>query len=310
MALRPWNVFKKTYYVSHAGGASLPVASQLSLARARLQTEEAGAGGIGGSFVGRLGLLLPPAAAMWLLLLAARWRYQDPEKMRALDASSSVGGSVLRDFLGWRVAAHLGPYQVPNLVRARLHQEPLQTLRQPLLLDHERSRALARLEQLSQRRLAAQSLAPLGGLEPLFLDALALPGPARGTAPGSTESHRAAALRVVLDVVGALPPEGREVPPWVLSGLVAAGGEPWGTAQGQELQATLLCQLLRSAANCRAAAALPEVLAYLSQPGMKRKEETWWPVKAYLLSGETPDLLRRGLRLVARECPDAVVVQG
>jgi len=65
-------------------------------------------------------------------------------------------------------------------------------------------------------------------------------------------------------------------------------------------------QLLRTPSNAAAAAKLPEVCQYLSSPGFKRKEDTAWPIKAYLLSGENPDLLRKGARLVSKQCPGAV----
>jgi len=51
---------------------------------------------------------------------------------------------------------------------------------------------------------------------------------------------------------------------------------------------------------------LPEVRRYLQQPGIKVKEDTFWPLKAYLLSGETPDLIRRAARLVSRQCPNTL----
>merc|ERR1712224_1026907 len=90
--------------------------------------------------------------------------------------------------------------------------------------------------------------------------------------------------------------------------IVEAAGPPWDAGpQGEELRAVLLLLLMQTPSNCQAAAALPDVCLYLRQPGFKRKEDTFWPVKAYLLSGETPDLIRKISRLVARQCPDADV---
>mmetsp|Transcript_40496 Transcript_40496/g.81659 ORF Transcript_40496/g.81659 Transcript_40496/m.81659 type:complete len:453 (-) Transcript_40496:102-1460(-) len=321
MGLRPWNVFKKTLYISHAKGAAaaVPLTTKLSLARAKVQSEELG--GQGASYGERLALLLPVSFGTWLLLLATWWRYGDAERLRALERRP--GGAVLLDLLGWRAVAHLGPFQVPNFVRARLHEEPLRLLREPLLLDHERVRALSRLEQLTQRRHAVARLPPpaeassgvycsnaLQGIEPLLAEAFAAPLDAFGKATdGQSASQKAAVVRIILDVVAATAPEERAVPAWVLSGLVSARGDPWDAGpQGEELRITLLCQLLRTPANCEAAASVPLVVSFLQQAGMKRKEDTVWPLKAYLLSGETPDLLRRGARLVARQCPGTLEV--
>lgn len=49
---------------------------------------------------------------------------------------------------------------------------------------------------------------------------------------------------------------------------------------GEELRATVLLQLLRTPSNASAAGKLPEVCDYLARPGLKRKEDTVWPLKA------------------------------
>lgn len=320
MALWPWNIFRKTLYIANAGSAALgvPLTTKLSLVRARIKSE---AHADPTSQAQLLRLFLPTSIAAWLLLLAAWRHYSDAERLRALE--SKPGGAVLLDLLGWRVVAHLGPYQIPNLVHAQLYEEPLRLLRQSLLLDYERARALGRLEQLSQRRLAAAAFRPPPGaadvqsygcasmqaLEPLLLEAFMPSKDVNEFAANSTSTHQEAVARVIFDVVAATPPEDRSVPACILHGLVLAQGPPWGAGpQGEELRATLLCQLLRAPANCQNAASLPEVCHYLEQPGMKRKEDTLWPIKSYLLSGETPDLIRRGARLVNRQCPGAVEV--
>lgn len=319
MALRPWNVFKKTLYATHAEGANLSITARVGLARARLQADESSGAS---DFGWRLSLLLPPSVAAWLLLLVARWRYSDIERLRKLE--KEPGGAMLLDVLGSRVVSHLGPYQIPNLAQARLHEEPLRVLREPLLLDHERSRALSRLEQLTYRRQGAVSLAPVGeasgnnaplqALEPLLLDMFQPSASAEASrsnpmAAAAATSHKATALRLLFDVVVALAPEDREVPPWVLDGLVAATGPPWDDGpRGEELRAMLLVLLLGSPANSQAAADLPGVCTYLQSPGMKTRDDTLWPFKSYLLSGETPDLLRRGARLVAKQRPGSIEV--
>jgi len=202
---------------------------------------------------------------------------------------------MLLDLLAWRVTAHLGPYQVPNFTNAKMHEPPLEMLKESVLLDHERARALNRLGQLTQRRVAALSLAAIGeessqgsalrAIETLLFEAFYEDDASAMKAPGtSTDSHRAAAAKIILDVVAACPPEERTVPAWVLSGLVAAKGIPWEDGvQGAELRSTLLLQLLRTDSNALAAGRLPEVCKYLSQPGFKMKEDTVWPLKAYLL---------------------------
>jgi hypothetical protein len=220
------------------------------------------------------------------------------------------------DVLSSRIAAHLGPYQVPNLVTARMHEEPIRTLAEPLLLDHERTRALARLEQLSMRTLAAQRMTPLGeeggsslrALEPLFLDFLAgAPLDVADRALSASASHNTTALRIFFDVVCATPPEERTVDPQVLHGLVTARGQPWDSGpQAEEVRVALLLLLLQSPDNCRAAASLPELCAFVQQPGFKQKEDTFLPLKSYLLSGETPDLLRRCVRLINKHCPGTI----
>lgn len=230
---------------------------------------------------------------------------------------------MLLDFLGWRVVAHLGPYQMPNFVRAKVYEVPLRRLSEPLLLDYERATALGRVEQMSQRHFAALALTqgaahdmhPMCVLEPIFLElfsplaADAFTLDSASSAPASAVSHKAAAARIVFDVVGALPVEERTVPPWVLSGLVSTRGAPWDEGpQGEELRATLSAQLLASSTNCQIAADLPEVCNYVQQLGFKDKEDTMWPLKAYLLSGETPDLIRRSALLISRQCPNVVEV--
>jgi len=309
MGLRPWTIFKKTLYTPGSEGFRIPLTTSISLAsRARLQAEE---NGPQSTFTGRLALLLPSSAALWLFLLAARWRYSEPEKVRGLE--KRAGGAILLDFLGGRIAAHLGPFQVPNLAKARLHEEPLGVLCRPLLLDHERARALSRLEQLARWRCAVSLLtlpdepSPLRALEPAFVGALELQSQFGIGSSEISASQREQAGRIFFDVVCAMPPESRGVPPRFLDALVQAAGEPWSSgAQGEEIRAAMLVRLLEAPENCLAVRTLPEVLLYLRQPGMKRKEDTVWPLKAYLLSGETPDLLRRAARQVNKECPETI----
>uniref|UniRef100_A0A7S0AS16 Uncharacterized protein n=1 Tax=Pyrodinium bahamense TaxID=73915 RepID=A0A7S0AS16_9DINO len=177
---------------------------------------------------------------------------------------------------------------------------------------------------MTQRRAAVAGLAPpseasgemynnkaLQAIEPLLVEAFSeQPETLREAANSASASQQTAVARIILDVVAATLPDDRAVPPWVLSGVVSARGMPWDAGpQGEELRAALLCQLLRTPANCEAAASLPQVCRYLQQPGMKVKEDTVWPIKAYLLSGETPDLLRLGSRLVSRQCPNALEVR-
>ncbi|CAJ1393818.1 unnamed protein product [Effrenium voratum] len=306
-SLRPWNLFGKTAYkvstnaaASGVGPASSNLALQLSQARARRQAQEAGSSMP--PFQRNMTYLAGPFSMLWALLLAARWRYSDEDRLRELE--KQPGGAILLDVLAWRVAAHLGPYQIPNLCRAKMHEEPLRMLQEPVLLDSERMQALRRLGQLSQRRLAALSLAPpkaepgpgqpLRAIEPLLLDAFFQDSASATRSPGtSADSHK-----------------DRQVPSWTLSGLVKARGIPWQVGpQGEELRATLLLQLLRTPANAAAAAGQAEVCQYLAGPGFKKKEDTSLPLKAYLLSGETHDLLRRGAKMVVKQRPGAVEAQ-
>uniref|UniRef100_A0A7S1FCY5 Uncharacterized protein n=1 Tax=Noctiluca scintillans TaxID=2966 RepID=A0A7S1FCY5_NOCSC len=301
MALRPWNVFKTTVYVAKTTGGHVPVISRINRARTQVPFESASEDiSFGKVFVA----FALPSAVTWMLLCASWWRYSDPERLRAVEAKS--GGPVILNVLGWRVTSHLGPPQTPNLARASLHDRLLQSLPDPLLLDSERCHALSRLEQLSQRTLGASSLTGTGGLEvlePLFLELFSTE-----TADMRwTTSERETCLRILLNVVCATPCEKREVPGWVLSSLVSLRGEPFDSPLQEEVRATLLVLLLDAPANCKLAAELPEVLEYFSQ-GFKKKEDTLWPLKAYLLSGETTDLVRKGARLIARECPGAIAL--
>eukprot|EP00929_Paragymnodinium_shiwhaense_P101417 TRINITY_DN64515_c0_g1_i1.p1 TRINITY_DN64515_c0_g1~~TRINITY_DN64515_c0_g1_i1.p1 ORF type:complete len:501 (-),score=120.67 TRINITY_DN64515_c0_g1_i1:65-1519(-) len=351
--IRPWNIFKKTLYAGHgaeggAGSGSLQLPAQISLARARLRED---ADAEVSSFTANLTWLLPPAAALWLLLCAARWHGSDAERLKALEKKG--GGPILLDFLGCRLASHLGPYQLPNFVQARLYEEPLRRLREPLLLDHERSASLSRLEQMTQRRLAALQLTlpppeaaaaaaassgaagadlhpAVAAIEPLLRTIFAAPAKQDAGSSSSSQTgdqaaaaasameasmlgsstHRTVETRIVFDVLGALAPEERVVPSWVLSGLVQSTQSPWSYgARGDEVRANMLVQLLASSENCKRAVQLPEVCEYLQRIGTKVQEETNWPLKSYLLSGETPDLLRRGALLVCRQCPNALAVQ-
>ncbi|CAE7512511.1 unnamed protein product [Symbiodinium natans] len=268
-------------------------------------------------FLRNFAYLLGPFSAVWTLLWAARWRYRDADRLRDLELKP--GGAILLDLLAWRVTAHLGPYQVPNFAKAKMHEEPLKMLQDPVLLDYERMRALSRLGQLSQRRMAALSFSapgtdqgsPLVAIEPLLFDAFYEDPASVTNTPGtSSDTHKAAAAKIILDVVSACPSQDRSVPDWVLSGLVRARGIPWQVGpQGEELRATLLVQLLQTPRNAAAAGSLMEVRQYLGSSGIRRKEDTIWPLKAYLLSGETHDLLRKGARLVTKHCPGAVEPQ-
>merc|ERR1711879_1117222 len=47
-------------------------------------------------------------------------------------------------------------------------------------------------------------------------------------------------------------------------------------------------------------------MGYVKQTGTKRKADTIFPIRAYLLSGETPDLIRLCARLIAKQCPEAL----
>merc|ERR1712226_1189693 len=76
----------------------------------------------------------------------------------------------------------------------------------------------------------------------------------------------------------------------------------------EEMRIVLLLLLLQTPSNCEAAAQCSEICAFFQQPGFKMKEDTFWPLKAYLLSGETPDLLRRGARLINKQSPNAIDV--
>jgi len=319
MALRPWNVFQKTLFAvrPEAGAGRISVTTQLSLARARLQIQEPT---IVASTAQCAAILLPASATVWLLLFAAQWRYSDPSRLRAVE--EGPGGVILLDLLGSRLAAHLGPYQVPNFVRGRLHETPLKLLSEESLPDYKRAYALSRLGQISQRQVAIVDvlrLEPAGSTGAYnLLDVVTVLRSAFesqtvevSAAPGSigtmSTSLQDAAVRIVLDIVSALPPEERSVPGWVLSSLVAARGTPWSDGpQGEELKASLLLQLLRTPSNCELAAALPDVLDYVQQPGIKAKADTVFPIRAYLLSGETPDLLRRCSRLIGKQCPGTV----
>ncbi|CAK8988423.1 unnamed protein product [Durusdinium trenchii] len=314
-SLRPWNLFGKTMYAAHAQGAGSNLVLQLSKARAKQQAQETD---LSSPFLRNFFYLLAPSSVFWAWLLFTRWRYGDADRLRALE--DKPGGVILLDLLAWRITAHLGPYQVPNFCHAKMHEESLKMLQESVMLDQERMRALSRLGQLSQRHLAAQSLAPLGAeagpgapleaIRPLLFDAFYQASESARAPGSSTESHKAQATKIILDVVSACAPEERQVPPWVLSGLVRARGAPWQSgAQGEEVRATVLVQLLRTPANAQTAASLPEVCEYLARPGLKRKEDTAWPLKAYLMSGETHDILRRGARLVAKQRPGAVEPQ-
>lgn len=165
---------------------------------------------------------------------------------------------------------------------------------------------------MSQRRHAVRlwlgqlgEAEPLLRLEPLLLEAFGTSATTVST--NGPESLRATNVRILMDAIAALPPEERVVPGWVLRGLIVSQGPPWSIGpQGEELRATILVQLLHCAANCVTLSGLPEARAYLEQPGFKLKEDTVFPLKAYLLSGETPDLLRKGARLVNRHCPAAL----
>jgi len=316
-----------------------------------------------------------PSAGAWLFLALASWRCSDVDRLRALE--NRQAGAVLLDLLSWRTTAHLGPYQVPNLVRAQLQKAPLRALRDPGSSDRERARALARLGRLTERRLAAAAIgiglggggsgtgegeetsidgygsAALHALEPLLLDMfregteeeeykeedeeedeqgsavgaplcmepltppLSAPPLARRSKRGLLEASPAnrrqeleASARILFDVVLATPAVERVVPPWVLSGLVRTAHAPWGScARGEELRVALLVLLLEAPGNCwTVASSLSEVRHYLQQPGVRLKANTIWPLKAYLLGGETPDLLRRGALLVNMRCPGSIDV--
>lgn len=335
--LRPWNVFKKTLYGERVrGGGRLSVTTQLSLARAKAQVDEISPSG--SNFTTNLGLLLPSAAAAWSILFALRWVFSDGDRLRRTE--DATAGPILLDLLGSRFTAHLGPYQLPNFVQARLYETPLIRLTESCLHEHERAQVYGRLGQIAQRRAAVLAMTEghvsddpewqgrLHALEPVFRQVFSTSlGSTGGStmqtlepllrltfAPPSNElpassSLQASAARIVLDAVAATPANERQVPGWVLSGLVTAQGPPFNEGpQGEEIRAELLRELLRTPSNCDLSASLPDVLDYVQQPGMKSKADTFFPIRSYLLSGETPDLLRRCCRHISNQCPGALEV--
>jgi len=288
-------------------------ADKLSEARERLQVK---AEQEEWNFKSRSLVVLPLSTAAWLALFGTYYYYSDASRVK--DLEGGPGGTLVIDALGWRSLAHFGPYQMPNLVQARLHEKPLELLREDELKDVRRAWAVNRLGMLTQRREPAKAVVEMERdlsklpLEALFRSVFDEPeegwggrtagGDALGLASGIQED----AAKSCLDIISALPPEDRAVPSWVLSGLVCSRARPWTDGpQGEEWRTSVLLQLLRTPSNCEKAAKLPEVMAFVQRPGMKMKADTIFPLRAYLMSGETPDLLRLCSRLIAKTVPEA-----
>ena len=118
-------------------------------------------------------------------------------------------------FSGWRFLAHVGPYHVPDLVRAEIWRKSLAALSNDDLLDSEVSQLLTDIEVVTQRRCAVSEIVDRHGFEVFYPLMLLFPK------SGETNNFEAN-LRILMDVVLATKASDRRATPECIRALLAA----------------------------------------------------------------------------------------
>ena len=169
---------------------------------------------------------------------------------------------------GWRLLAHLGPYQVPSLVASGGWKRALDRLDQVEelgLTESEIAQLLTDIEVITQRRQAVRRIVDEHGFS-IFL-------PVFKNLSSNEEilgqSHFESNLRVAMDVVSATPARDRRVPLYVIEDLVSKNKNRWESKANEEVmrfreyRALLLLKLLQNEDNakmCRGSEILNEFL--------------------------------------------------
>jgi hypothetical protein len=163
---------------------------------------------------------------------------------------------------GWRLLAHLGPYQVPELLkngRWKSALEQLERSNELQLIESEISQLLTDIEVVTQRRQCVRRIVSEHGFsifQPVLTN-LSSPPPINCTKKG--QSHFEANLRVAMDIVTATPAKDRTVPIEVLENLITHNKELWESTGNEEVmrfreyRALLLLKLLQNRENAIAA---------------------------------------------------------
>jgi hypothetical protein len=158
-----------------------------------------------------------------------------------------------RSVCGWRVLAHLGPYQVPSLVASRGWERALDSLGRADelgLMESEIGQLLTDIEVVTQRRQAVREIVAQYGFEvfrPVFVNL------SSGDING--QSHFESNLRVAMDIVCATPAKDRRVPIDTLEKLVSRNKKAWESRSNEEVmrfreyRAVLLLKLLQNKDN-------------------------------------------------------------
>jgi hypothetical protein len=166
----------------------------------------------------------------------------------------------VRSVHGWRVLAHAGPYQVPDLVRAKIWKSSLELLDQAELMgltESEISQCLTDIEVVTQRRFAVKRIVDENGFK-IFspvLKYLSSPPPTGCKEKG--QSMFEGNIRVAMDVVTATPADQRAVPVEVIEDLVRNNKTQWEstaneeTMRFREYRMLLLLKLLQNPDNAK-----------------------------------------------------------
>ena len=176
----------------------------------------------------------------------------------------SLSSSAIR---GWRLLAHLGPYQVPMLVKRgewRYALDRLNRAEELGLTEAELAQLLTEIEVITQRRQAVRDIVENEGFE-VFLPVL------KNLSSGEIygQSHFESNLRVAMDVVCATPARSRRVPKMIIEDLVSKNKTCWESKSNEEVmrfreyRALLLLKLMQNEDNaivCRESKIIREFL--------------------------------------------------
>jgi len=164
---------------------------------------------------------------------------------------------------GWRFLAHLGPYQIPSLMKSGRWKRALDELgeanndddhHQLSLTESEISQLLTDIEVITQRRQAVREIVQKYGFE-IFLPVLKN----LSFQNISGQSHFESNLRIVMDILSATRASDRQVPISVIEELVTRNNHCWDSKSNEEVErfpeyrALILLKLVQNESNANRA---------------------------------------------------------
>jgi hypothetical protein len=159
---------------------------------------------------------------------------------------------------GWRFLAHLGPYQIPSLMKSGIWKRALDELSEAndphSLTESKISQLLTDIEVITQRRQAVREIVQEYGFEiflPVFKNL--------SSQHISGQSHFESNLRVVMDILSATRASDRQVPISVIEELVTMNNHCWDSKSNEEImrfpeyRALILLKLVQNESNANGA---------------------------------------------------------